>query len=846
MLGWGVLSAAAGATAVLLLQWWSRTACRPGRRGRKGYTSIDAARNPEVVGGVIADAYEGTMLATVRHDYCVAMSTSLSETLQELVQETQQLKMPQMLSSPLTVRLLQSLIRAGSATRALEIGTYTGFTAVGMAEAMPQDGLVLCLDDFSDEAAAEALCERSLERWAARRAQRGAGARVELRKQRAVEGLKQLATEGAAPFDLCFIDADKESQIAYVDLLSEGLISAGGCVVVDNTLWYSRVLRPRGRHDACTKAVVDFNQHVLKDGLQKTRRRSGVATAVVDGLPCDPEELYLEVTMPRDATPGRSQAVRASRTDGVAPRRCSDVGCGLCFLAFLAVTAQSCLMVVDRIDLQKLSRGIDHRGRLCGWSAGAEAQKLLHWCTFRAEHHLSLSSPICVADCPHKGSSVLCPEPNGLQITESEELREGGQVLLVRTEKQLLSPSQVGTTTSTWLDRYCVPELPELDSFPSSVSGAAAAQLLGFLERARQLASVPRALAVAGLWVLALNMAYLLCLRYCALFFVHATMLLALFLCLAGSVVFLALCSPAVLSGLSWLSLPASVINTFNVASAKLPAPLAAFLSLLLLLAAASLTGGLCARRRLDVASDCIRESCAVMLAMPSLLLLPLLDALLSHLLWALLLVTLAVLLSTAEVSELTLLGISGVFRQFHLAAVDYLRLICVVFSCFWIQELMGAACVFATAYSVATWYFAPGTSRSGKARHLPLAPAIEGLVIAFIWHLGSLARGACTLALLRLLRWALWLLHLALRQEDEPDQKRAKRCGRCFTVLCDALLATLQAWTEFLSSHAYVDIALSSQSYGVAAAKAAELLGSHGTLVSILALIAWFLHLAP
>lgn len=41
----------------------------------------------------------------------------------------------------------------------------------------------------------------------------------------------------------------------------------------------------------------------------------------------------------------------------------------------------------------------------------------------------------------------------------------------------------------------------------------------------------------------------------------------------------------------------------------------------------------------------------------------------------------------------------------------------------------MGAACVFATAYSVATWYFAPGTSRSGKARHLPLAPAIEGEV---------------------------------------------------------------------------------------------------------------------
>ena len=92
---------------------------------------------------------------------------------------------------------------------------------------------------------------------------------------------------------------------------------------------------------------------------------------------------------------------------------------------------------------------------------------------------------------------------------------------------------------------------------------------------------------------------------------------------------------------------------------------------------------------------------------------------------------------------------------------------------------------------------------------------------------------------------------------DDPPDQRRRRRCCQCFTAsrsnlstaccspqaLCSSLLAALQAWTEFLSSHAYVDIALSSHSYGVAVSKAAELLRSHAALVSVLSLIAWFLH---
>ena len=245
-----LVAMAAGAGAALA--WWLT------RKTARRYTSIDAAVDPDVVGGVIADPYEGTRLATVRHSYCATHSSPLSAALQEVWRRTEgELQLPRMLSSPLALQLLQALIRSSGAKQVLEIGTYTGFTAIGMAEALPEDGQVLCLDDFSDEAAAEALCEDLLARQP----------KVELRKQTALQGLEDLAKEQRS-FDLVYIDADKENQIAYVEALRgqqhRPLLAPRGSVVVDNTLWYSRVLRPSARQDEATKAVVDFNTHVLK------------------------------------------------------------------------------------------------------------------------------------------------------------------------------------------------------------------------------------------------------------------------------------------------------------------------------------------------------------------------------------------------------------------------------------------------------------------------------------------------------------------------------------------------------------------------------------------------------
>ncbi|CAJ1404104.1 unnamed protein product [Effrenium voratum] len=242
----------AAAAAVAVLAWWHSR-----RRQKKPYTSIEAAEDPEVVGAILPDAYEGTRLATARHAFCVAHSSPLSDAVQQVADRTQKLRMPQMLSSPLTVQLLQSIIRASQATRVLEIGTYTGFTAIGMAEALPPGGTVVCLDDFSDEPDAQTVCEEAI-------ASSAVSGRIQLRVQQALRGLKQLADEGAGPFDICFIDADKENQIAYVELLDDAaLLKPGASVLVDNTLWYSRVLRPSDKHDKATAAIAEFNKHVL-------------------------------------------------------------------------------------------------------------------------------------------------------------------------------------------------------------------------------------------------------------------------------------------------------------------------------------------------------------------------------------------------------------------------------------------------------------------------------------------------------------------------------------------------------------------------------------------------------
>ena len=117
----------------------------------------------------------------------------------------------------------------------------------------------MTLDNFSDEPTSRRLLLSHL----ASSAQRD---KIRLVEGDALESLRSLESSGEAPFDLVFIDADKEGQIAYYDLLMESpLLGDGATILVDNTLWFGKVAVPEEQMDSTTAAIHQFNKHVHDD-----------------------------------------------------------------------------------------------------------------------------------------------------------------------------------------------------------------------------------------------------------------------------------------------------------------------------------------------------------------------------------------------------------------------------------------------------------------------------------------------------------------------------------------------------------------------------------------------------
>jgi predicted O-methyltransferase YrrM len=150
--------------------------------------------------------------------------------------------------------LLALLVRLIGARRALEIGTYTGYSALAVAMALPADGLLTCCD-ISDE-------------WTqvARRYWREAGlaTRIDLKLAPAAKTLRELIRDpGAGTFDFAFIDADKEGYDSYYESCLV-LLRAGGLMAFDNTLWSGRVA-DAAEDDVDTVALRNLNAKVRDD-----------------------------------------------------------------------------------------------------------------------------------------------------------------------------------------------------------------------------------------------------------------------------------------------------------------------------------------------------------------------------------------------------------------------------------------------------------------------------------------------------------------------------------------------------------------------------------------------------
>ena len=184
-------------------------------------------------------------------DYARAHSTPPDELLQRLYEEThEKLSAPQMLTGPLEGRFLETLVWATGARRVLEIGTYSGYSALSMAAALPDDGELITCDVWEE-------ANEMAKRYAAESPH---GHKIDFRLGPALETIETL--EG--PFDLVFIDADKENYVNYFHATLP-LLADRGLIVFDNTLWSGRVIPKYDDGSPQTKAFQKLNDALVAD-----------------------------------------------------------------------------------------------------------------------------------------------------------------------------------------------------------------------------------------------------------------------------------------------------------------------------------------------------------------------------------------------------------------------------------------------------------------------------------------------------------------------------------------------------------------------------------------------------
>ena len=145
---------------------------------------------------------------------------------------------------------LRMIVAVSRARSILEIGTFTGYSALSMASALPDDGTLVTCDI---DPVATAVARRYF-------AESGLAPRIDLRLGPALDTIAGLAAAGRR-FDLVFIDADKENYARYWDAVLP-LVPVGGLVLADNTLWSGRVVDPKAASDL---AIVAFNARVRAD-----------------------------------------------------------------------------------------------------------------------------------------------------------------------------------------------------------------------------------------------------------------------------------------------------------------------------------------------------------------------------------------------------------------------------------------------------------------------------------------------------------------------------------------------------------------------------------------------------
>lgn len=193
-------------------------------------------------------------LSDQEHHYLMQNTVREHPFMTELRLETMALPMARMQIAPEQAQFMQLLLRMLGARRAIEVGVFTGYSALAIAMALPEDGHLLACD-ISEEytSVARPYWQRA-----------GMDKKIDLRLAPATETLDELLAGGAAgSYDFAFIDADKENYSRYYEQCLS-LLRSGGLIAIDNALWDGRVADVY-QTDSETSAIREVNKQIGSD-----------------------------------------------------------------------------------------------------------------------------------------------------------------------------------------------------------------------------------------------------------------------------------------------------------------------------------------------------------------------------------------------------------------------------------------------------------------------------------------------------------------------------------------------------------------------------------------------------
>lgn len=189
-----------------------------------------------------------TLVSPELEEYAISKSEPTADLLKELVQTThRETDMPVMLTGPIEGRFLKLMVQVTGARRVLEVGMFTGYSALSLAEGLPSDGeLITCDLEPRYIAIAKGFFSRSEH-----------GKKIKVMEGPALDSIKSLTGE----FDLVFIDADKTNYINYYEAVLP-LLKKGGVILIDNVLYSGHVLRPNCDN---SRAIAELNELIALD-----------------------------------------------------------------------------------------------------------------------------------------------------------------------------------------------------------------------------------------------------------------------------------------------------------------------------------------------------------------------------------------------------------------------------------------------------------------------------------------------------------------------------------------------------------------------------------------------------